>query len=149
MKHLKTFEAEYSDEDVQGMVGDLHQIGASDWEGWWITEIYKYSDGIDSSAYAIIGDGWKNLIKLMIKTRLLEDHKHEFGGVSSWEKFYEILRDEVEDPYDSVDREFKAIKMTPMVLKNTIGSASLLETGDVLKLGREYFSNFDSAVMQG
>lgn len=149
MRHLKTFEAEYSEEDVRDMVTDLGQIGASDWEGWWITEIYKYSEGIGSAAYAVVGDSWKTLVKLMFETRLIEDHKDKFEGVSSWEKFFEILSDEVEDPYDSVDREFKAIKMTPRSLKNSIAACSLLETGAVLQLGRKYFSDFDSAIMQG
>ena len=149
MKHIKTFEAEYSEEDVRDMVTDLGQIGASDWEGWWITEIFKYSDGMDSGAYALIGDSWEKLILMMLESKALEDHANEFEGVSSWEEFFQILSDEIEDPYDSVDRVFKAIKMTPGVLKNTIAACSLLETGEVLKLGRKYFSNFDSAIVQG
>ena len=149
MRHLKTFEAEYSDEEILDMTGDLHKIGASDWEGWWITEIFKYSDGMDSGAYALIGDSWEKLILMMLESKALEDHANEFEGVSSWEEFFQILSDEIEDPYDSVDREFKAIKMTPGVLKNTIAACSLLETGAVLQLGRKYFSNFDSAIMKG
>jgi hypothetical protein len=58
------------------------------------------------------------------------------------------MRDEVEDPYDSIGREFKAIKMTPRTFENSIGTCSLLDTGEVIKLGRKYFSNFDSAVTQ-
>ena len=149
MKHIKTFEAEYSEEDVRDMVTDLGQIGASDWEGWWITEIYKYSDGMDSGAYALIGDSWKDLILMMLESKALEDNASDFEGVSSWEKFFDVLREEIEDPYDSVDRVFKAIKMTPRTLKNSIGACSLLETGAVLQLGRKYFSDFDSAVMKG
>jgi hypothetical protein len=149
MRHLKTFEADYSEENVRDMVTDLGQIGASDWEGWWITEIFKYSDGMDSGAYALIGDSWKTLILMMLESKALEDNADEFEGVSSWEEFFQILSDEIEDPYDSVDREFKAIKMTPGVLKNTIAACSLLETGAVLQLGRKYFSNFDSAIMKG
>lgn len=148
MRHLKTFEAEYSDEEILDMSGDLEKIGASDWEGWWITEIFKYSDGIDSTAYAIVGDSWDTMILMMLESRYLQDQETFFEGVSTWEEFFEILSDELEDPFDSVKREFKAIKMTPRVLKNSLGSASLLETGKVLKLGREYFSNFDSAIMQ-
>ena len=149
MKHIKTFEAEYSEEDVRDMVTDLGQIGASDWEGWWITEIFKYSDGMDSGAYALIGDSWKDLILMMLESKALEDNASDFEGVSSWEKFFDVLREEIEDPYDSVDRVFKAIKMTPRTLKNSIGACSLLETGAVLQLGRKYFSDFDSAVMKG
>jgi hypothetical protein len=148
MKHLKTFEAEYSEDDIRDMVGDLGQIGASDWEGWWITETYAYSDGIGSSAYAIVGDGWSNLTLMMLEQLSQEEFHEEFEGVSSWEKFYEVMRDEVEDPYSSIEREFKAIKMTPRTFENSIGTCSLLDTGEVIKLGRKYFSNFDSAVTQ-
>mgnify|MGYP000013552106 CR=1 FL=1 len=148
MKHLKTFEAEYSEVDINDMVGDLSQIGASEWEGWWITEVYKYSDGIDSGAYALIGDSWEKLILMMLESKALRDHVDDFEGVSSWEKFFDVLSDKVEDPYDSVEREFRAIKMTPRTLKNSIAACSLLETGAVLELGRKYFSNFDSAIMQ-
>ena len=148
MKHLKTFEAEYSEENIKDMVGDLSQIGASDWEGWWITEVYKYSDGIDSGAYALVGDGWKNLVLVMLESKGLEDYADDFEGVSSWEKFFDVLGDKIEDPYDGVEREFRAIKMTPRILENSIAACSLLETGAVLELGRKYFSNFDSAIMQ-
>lgn len=148
MRHLKTFEAEYSDEEILDMSGDLEKIGASDWEGWWITEIYKYSDGMDSVAYAIVGDSWKTLILMMLESKALEDHETFFEGVSTWEEFFKILSDELEDPYDSVEREYRTIKMTPRTLKNSISACSLLETGAVLELGRRYFSNFDSAVMQ-
>ena len=147
MKHLKTFEAEYSEVDINDMVGDLSQIGASEWEGWWITEVYKYSDGIDSGAYALIGDSWEKLILMMLESKALRDHVDDFEGVSSWEKFFDVLSDKVEDPYDSVEREFRAIKMTPRTLKNSIAACSLLETGAVLQLGRKYFSDFDLSLI--
>jgi hypothetical protein len=44
--------------------------------------------------------------------------------------------------------EFKFWEMRPKKLENSIEVADLLDTGDVLEMGRRYFSDFDTKVLQ-
>jgi hypothetical protein len=44
--------------------------------------------------------------------------------------------------------EFKFWEMNPKKLENYIEVADLLDTGDVLEMGRRYFSDFDTKVLQ-
>jgi hypothetical protein len=44
--------------------------------------------------------------------------------------------------------EFKFWEMNPKKLENSIEVADLLDTGDVLEMGRRHFSDFDTKVLQ-
>ena len=44
--------------------------------------------------------------------------------------------------------EFKFWEMNPKKLENSIEVADLLDTGDVLEMGRRHFSDFEAKVLQ-
>ena len=148
MKHLK----EYSEEDLTDLASDLKSIGQSDWMGFYITYKVCGDDSAGASAIAVVGYSWKRIAEM-----ILED----FGiGDGDWDidvstlKSVEDIMEAVNDSYGSnmgstwESFEFKFWEMSPKKLENSIEVADLLDTGDVLEMGRRYFSDFDTKVLQ-
>ena len=149
MKHLR----EYEESEIKDLVSDLKTVGHSDWMGFYIT-YQLYSDGsVGANAIAVVGESWKKVAKMILSEFGIDDPKEFDIDISSLESIDDIMN--IADETNGSDMgsewrgfEFKYQEMNPKRLENSIESAYLLETGDVLEMGRRYFSDFDSKILQ-
>jgi hypothetical protein len=149
MKYLK----EYSDEEIRDMVTDLKSVGHSDWMGCYIT--YKvYGDaGVGASVIAVVGDSLAKLAGMILGGFGIEDPKDWDIDIYTLKSIEDIMQS-VDNAYGYnlgsawEDFKFKIWDMTPKKLENSIEVVDLLDTGDVLEVGRRYFSDFDSKILQ-
>ncbi len=149
MKHLK----EYNEEELSDLVSDLKSIGQSDWMGSYIT-YNLYSDGsVGASAIAVVGQSLEKIAEIILEEFGIDDPEEWDIDVSSLKSVGDIM-EVIDNSYGSDmgsewrGFEFKFWEMSPRKLENSIESASLLETGDVLEMGRRYFSDFDTKILQ-
>ena len=149
MKHLK----EYSNEEMRDLVTDLKSVGQSDWMGFYITYKVCGDDAAGASAIAVVGDSWEKLAELILEDFGIDEPEDWDIDVSTLKSVEDIM-DAINDSYGSnmgstwESFEFKFWEMNPKKLENSIEIANLLDTGDVLEMGRRYFSDFDTKILQ-
>ncbi len=149
MKHIK----EYEESEIEDLVKDLKSIGQSDWRGFYIT-YNLYSDGsVGANGIAVVGDSFKKVAELILEEFGIDDPEEFDIDISGLESIEDVMN--AVDETNGSDMgsewrgfEFKFWEMSPRKLENSIESASLLETGDVLEMGRRYFSDFDTKILQ-
>ena len=149
MKHLK----EYSEEDLTDLASDLKSIGQSDWMGFYITYKVCGDDAAGASAIAVVGQSWKRISKMILDDFGIEDPEEmdiDIEKLTDVDSIMESINDfhgsNLGSTWESF--EFKFWEMSPKKLENYIEAADLLDTGDVLEMGRRYFSDFDSKILQ-
>jgi len=149
MKHLK----EYSNEEMRDLVTDLKSVGQSDWMGFYITYKVCGDDAAGASAIAVVGDSWEKLAELILEDFGIDEPEDWDIDVSTLKSVEDIM-EAINDSYGSnmgstwESFEFKLWEMNPKKLENSIEIANLLDTGDVLEMGRRYFSDFDTKILQ-
>ena len=149
MKHLK----EYSEEDLTDLASDLKSNGQSDWMGFYITYKVCGDDAAGASAIAVVGQSWKRIAKMILDHFGIDEPEDLDIDVSTLKSVEDIM-EAINDSYGSnmgstwESFEFKSWEMSPKKLENSIEVADLLDTGDVLEMGRRYFSDFDTKVLQ-
>jgi hypothetical protein len=149
MKHLK----EYSEEDLTDLASDLKSIGQSDWAGFYITYKVYGDDSAGASAIAVVAESLGKLAEMILEDFGIDDPE-EWDIDLSTLKSVEDIMNAIDDSYGSNmgstwnSFEFKFWEMNPKKLENSIEVADLLDTGDVLEMGRRYFSDFDTKVLQ-
>jgi hypothetical protein len=149
MKHLK----EYSEEDLTDLTSDLKSIGQSDWMGFYITYKVCGDDSAGASAIAVVAESLGKLADLILEDFGIDDPE-EWDIDTSTLKSVEDIMNTIDDSYGSNmgstwnSFEFKFWEMNPKKLENSIEVADLLDTGDVLEMGRRHFSDFDTKVLQ-
>ena len=149
MKYLK----EYSEEDLTDLASDLKSIGQSDWMGFYITYKVCGDDSAGASAIAVVGYSWKRIAEMILDDFGIEDPEDADINIDKLTTVDSIM-ESINDFYGSnlgstwESFEFKFWEMSPKKLENYIEVADLLDTGDVLEMGRRYFSDFDTKVLQ-
>ena len=149
MKHLK----EYSEEDLTDLASDLKSIGQSDWMGFYITYKVCGDDSAGASAIAVVAESLGKLADLILEDFGIDDPEEWDIDVSTLKSVEDIMN-AIDDSYGSNmgitwnSFEFKFWEMRPKKLENSIEVADLLDTGDVLEMGRRHFSDFDTKVLQ-
>ena len=149
MKYLK----EYSEEDLTDLASDLKSIGQSDWTGFYITYKVCGDDAAGASAIAVVGYSWKRIAEMILDDFGIEDPEDADINIDKLTTVDSIM-ESINDFYGSnlgstwESFEFKFWEMSPKKLENYIEVADLLDTGDVLEMGRRYFSDFDTKVLQ-
>jgi len=149
MKHLK----EYSNEEMRDLVADLKSVGQSDWMGFYITYKVCGDDAAGASAIAVVGDSWEKLAEIILEDLGIENPEDWDIDISTL-KSIEGIMTAFDEAYGSnlgstwESFEFKFWEMNPKKLENSIEIADLLDTGDVLEMGRRYFSDFDTKILQ-
>jgi hypothetical protein len=149
MKHLK----EYSEEDLTDLASDLKSIGQSDWAGFCITYKVCGDDSAGASAIAVVAESLGKLAEMILEDFGIDDPE-EWDIDLSTLKSVEDIMNAIDDSYGSNmgstwnSFEFKFWEMNPKKLENSIEVADLLDTGDVLEMGRRYFSDFEAKVLQ-
>jgi len=149
MKHLK----EYNEEDLADLASDLKSIGQSDWMGFYITYKVCGDDSAGASAIAVVGHSWKRIAEMILDDFGIEDPEDADIDTDKLTTVDSIM-ESINDFYGSnlggtwESFEFKFWEMNPKKLENYIEVADLLDTGDVLEMGRRYFSDFDTKVLQ-
>jgi hypothetical protein len=149
MKHLK----EYNEEDLADLASDLKSIGQSDWMGFYITYKVCGDDAAGASAIAVVGHSWKRIAEMILDDFGIEDPEDADINTDKLTTVDSIM-ESINDFYGSnlggtwESFEFKFWEMNPKKLENYIEVADLLDTGDVLEMGRRYFSDFDTKVLQ-
>jgi hypothetical protein len=149
MKHLK----EYNEEELSDLVSDLKSIGQSDWMGFYITYKVCGDDSAGASAIAVVAESLGKLAELILEDFGIDDPE-EWDIDTSTLKSVEDIMNTIDDSYGSnmgstwESFEFKFWEMNPKKLENSIEVADLLDTGDVLEMGRRYFSDFDTKILQ-
>ena len=149
MKHLK----EYSEEDLTDLESDLKSIGQSDWMGFYITYKVCGDDSAGASAIAVVAESLGKLAELILEDFGIDDPE-EWDIDTSTIKSVEDIMNTIDDSYGSNmgsnwgSFEFKYWEMNPKKLENSIEVADLLDTGDVLEMGRRHFSDFEAKVLQ-
>ena len=149
MKHLK----EYSEEDLTDLASDLKSIGQSDWMGFYITYKVCGDDSAGASAIAVVAESLGKLAEMILEDFGIDDPE-EWDIDLSTLKSVEDIMNAIDDSYGSNmgstwnSFEFKYWEMNPKKLENSIEVADLLDTGDVLEMGRRYFSDFEAKVLQ-
>ncbi len=149
MKHLK----EYSEEDLTDLASDLKSIGQSDWMGFYITYKVCGDDSAGASAIAVVAESLGKLAELILEDFGIDDPEEWDIDVSTLKSVEDIMNS-IDDSYGSNmgsnwgSFEFKYWEMNPKKLENSIEVADLLDTGDVLEMGRRYFSDFEAKVLQ-
>jgi hypothetical protein len=82
------------------------------------------------------------------------DEPEDWDIDTSTLKSVEDIMNTIDDSYGSNmgsnwgSFEFKYWEMNPKKLENSIEVADLLDTGDVLEMGRRYFSDFEAKILQ-
>ena len=149
MKHIK----EYSEEDLTDLESDLKSIGQSDWMGFYITYKVCGDDSAGASAIAVVAESLGKLAELILEDFGIDDPEEWDIDVSDLKSVEDIMN-AIDDSYGSNmgstwnSFEFKFWEMNPKKLENSIEVADLLDTGDVLEMGRRHFSDFDTKVLQ-
>jgi len=149
MKHIK----EYREEELSDLVSDLKSIGQSDWAGFYITYKVCGDDSAGASAIAVVAESLGKLAEMILEDFGIDDPE-EWDIDLSTLKSVEDIMNTIDDSYGSNmgstwnSFEFKFWEMNPKKLENSIEVADLLDTGDVLEMGRRYFSDFDTKVLQ-
>jgi hypothetical protein len=149
MKYLK----EYSEEDLTDLTSDLKSIGQSDWMGFYITYKVCGDDSAGASAIAVVAESLGKLADLILEDFGIDDPEEWDIDVSTLKSVEDIM-EAINDSYGSSmgstweSFEFKFWEMNPKKIENSIEVADLLDTGDVLEMGRRYFSDFDTKVLQ-
>ena len=149
MKYLK----EYSEEDLTDLTSDLKSIGQSDWMGFYITYKVCGDDSAGASAIAVVAESLGKLADLILEDFGIDDPEEWDIDVSTLKSVEDIMN-AIDDSYGSNmgstwnSFEFKFWEMNPKKLENSIEVADLLDTGDVLEMGRRHFSDFDTKVLQ-
>ena len=149
MKYLK----EYSEEDLRDLASDLKSVGQSDWAGFYITYKVCGDDSAGASAIAVVAESLGKLAEMILEDFGIDDPE-EWDIDLSTLKSVEDIMNAIDDSYGSNmgitwnSFEFKFWEMNPKKLENSIEVADLLDTGDVLEMGRRYFSDFDTKVLQ-
>ena len=149
MKHLK----EYSEEDLTDLASDLKSIGQSDWAGFYITYKVCGDDSAGASAIAVVAESLGKLAEMILEDFGIDDPE-EWDIDLSTLKSVEDIMNAIDDSYGGQmgstwnSFEFKFWEMNPKKLENSIEVADLLYIGDVLEMGRRYFSDFDTKVLQ-
>jgi len=149
MKHIK----EYEGSEIEDLVKDLKSIGQSDWMGFYVT-YNLYSDGsVGANGIAVVGDSFKKVAELILEEFGIDDPEEFDIDISGLESIDDIMN--AVDETNGSDMgsewrgfEFRFWEMSPRKLENSIEYASLLETGDVLEMGRRYFSDFEAKILQ-
>jgi len=149
MKHLK----EYSEEDLTDLASDLKSIGQSDWAGFYITYKVCGDDSAGASAISVVGQSLEKIAELILEDFGIDEPEDWDIDISTLKSVEDIMN-AINDSYGSnmgstwESFEFKFWEMSPKKLENSIEVADLLDTGDVLEMGRRYFSDFDTKVLQ-
>ena len=149
MKHIK----EYSEEELSDLASDLKSVGQSDWMGFYITYKVCGDDAAGASAIAVVGHTWSKLAELILEDFGIDDPGDWDIDISTLKSVKDIMN-AIDDSYGSNmgsnwgSFEFKFWEMNPKKLENSIEVADLLDTGDVLEMGRRYFSDFEAKILQ-
>ena len=149
MKHLK----EYNEEELSALASDLKSVGQSDWMGFYITYKVCGDDSAGASAIAVVAESLGKLAEMILEDFGIDDPE-EWDIDLSTLKSVEDIMNAINDSYGSNmgstwnSFEFKFWEMNPKKLENSIEVADLLDTGDVLEMGRRHFSDFDTKVLQ-
>jgi len=149
MKHIK----EYSEEELSNLASDLKSVGQSDWMGFYITYKVCGDDSAGASAIAVVAESLKKLAELILEDFGIDDPGDWDINVSTLKSVKDIMN-AIDDSYGSnmgstwESFEFKFWEMNPKKLENSIEVADLLDTGDVLEMGRRYFSDFEAVVLR-
>jgi hypothetical protein len=149
MKHIK----EYSEEDLTDLASDLKSIGQSDWAGFYITYKVCGDDSAGARAIAVVAESLGKLAEMILEDFGIDDPEEWDIDVSTLKSVEDIMNT-IDDSYGSNmgstwnSFEFKFWEMNPKKLENSIEVADLLDTGDVLEMGRRHFSDFDTKVLQ-
>jgi len=154
MKHIK----EYEDSELKDLIGDLKEVGQSDWSGYFITYVVSSDGQIGKSAIAVVGDTWKS-VALQIFSAFgmgeTEEELEEFEILNIEDlKSVEEIFDEIDNHYSSdmgsgwYNLDYKYVEMTPRNLKNFMDLENLLDFGKAMQMGRNTFTDFDSKILQ-
>lgn len=149
MKHIKAF----NESGLSDLLSGTNVTPNKEWMGIYLTYAYQGVDGIGARAVAIVADGWETAAKYIFEEYgMLDWDDEEYGiEINTLSSVEEIL-DAVQEYYrhsnnassdvDSIEYVFK--EMTPIKMENASESAELLETMEVIKLGKKYFREFSS-----
>jgi acyl carrier protein len=149
MKYLK----EYSEEEIRDLESDLKSVGLSDWMGFYITYIVTGDDATGASSIAVIGNSWESIAETILENFGIDDAEEAEIDIERLGSIESIL-DSIDNFYSTGMGEnwsgfkYEFWEMTPKKLENSIETGDLLDIGDALKMGRQYFSDFDSVVLR-
>jgi hypothetical protein len=121
--------------------------------GFYITYKVCGDDSAGASAIAVVGHSWKRIAEMILDDFGIEDPEDADIDTDKLTTVDSIM-ESINDFYGSnlggtwESFEFKFWEMRPKKLENSIEVADLLDTGDVLEMGRRYFSDFDTKVLQ-
>ena len=121
--------------------------------GFYITYKFCGDDSAGASAIAVVGQSLEKLAEMILEDFGIdepEDWDIDVSTLKSVEDIMEAINDSYGSNMGSTWEafEFKFWEMRPKKLENSIEVADLLDTGDVLEMGRRYFSDFDSVVLK-
>ena len=121
--------------------------------GFYITYKVCGDDSAGASAIAVVAESLGKLAELILEDFGIDDPEEWDIDVSTLKSVEDIMN-AIDDSYGSNmgsnwgSFEFKYWEMNPKKLENSIEVADLLDTGDVLEMGRRYFSDFEAKVLQ-
>lgn len=148
MKYIHSFESANQD-----LIDDLTEIGAINYKGVLVTYQARFEEGLVAEAVAAVGKGWKEIgIHIFDNAGVNEEDFEDYGiEVSDFDSMEGIM-DALDSHFsgDMVDYwrdfEYSYWIMKPKRLEDSYESCRLLNPGNVIRMGREFFTDFDSKI---
>lgn len=149
MKYIHPFESANQD-----LIDDLTGVGALDYKGVLVTYQARFEEGITAEAIAAVGNGWKEIGVLIfahagIKKEDFEDFGIDISSFNSMEGIMEELDNHFSNGMTDYWRDFdyRYWIMNPRKLEDSSDGCRILNPGDVIRIGRDFFTDFDSKIL--
>lgn len=142
MKNINSFSNFISEDLGDSMMKDLNQF-----TGYFITCIFYGNDGISNLSMAVVGDRFESIALNILNDFALDESDIDIESLSSIEDLMEAINEHYENSGENWNFfEYKYVEMSPKKKENSFQSSGLLDIGQVIDLGRNTFSDFDTRI---